>query len=138
MTKSRKQMQRLMDMNQAMFSRMVNGWMISMGSWGWSQEQSAMFCKDMMDRAQMATSENVKALQNAFMQMRESQVQLFNTIAESVSTAMTDSDVPDLEYITSLTRLVNDLTAQTVTSISSLSSTAVNTASELSASVKPL
>jgi len=132
-TASKSQMKRLIDLNQAMYSRMFNSWMIGMGSWGWSQDQTNDYYKEWLDRAQMATAENVKAMQNAFAQIKDSQLKLYSTITDSVGAAVAESDMPDIDYITSLTRMVNDLTAQTVTSFSSLSSKAANTATELSA-----
>ncbi len=135
MTNAMDQMKQMMNMNSVLYTRMLNSWMIGMGSMSWTQDQSSFYVKSVMDRMQLATSENVKALEGAFLQMKESQLQLYNIIMESIGAATTDAEMPSLDYLTSWNKLINDMAAKAVSSFSDLSSTAAQTASDLSAGV---
>lgn len=84
-------------------------WLVSLGSFSWSQEQFEDMVKKYLDQRKTAREESTKVVEEMMQQVRKNQMQMQSMIQEAVKAAMENIDIPNFSTVDDLKKKVDEL-----------------------------
>lgn len=113
MTKSFESFNRYMEISNNIYEKMWDMWMMSMGSFSWTQDQVSDYYKSFLDRMQLASAENAKTSEDLLKQVKDSQTQMRSIFEESVNTTFSNiQQMPVYDYFSQLNQKISDLSSK--------------------------
>lgn len=89
--------------------KMWDMWLMSLGSFSWSQEQMEIAIRKYLDESKIAREDASKLIEELTIQTKNNQKQFQKMVQEAVTNAFENINIPTFNYIDNLSKQVDEL-----------------------------
>ncbi|HWP98069.1 MAG TPA: phasin family protein [Syntrophomonadaceae bacterium] len=109
MTDSKETMSKSFAMIETSMEKMWDMWLVSLGSFSWTQEQIENMTRKYLDQNKTARGENIKMVEEMSKQVQRNQQQLQKIVEEAVTHAYGSMNTANLNVMQDIAKRVDEL-----------------------------